>query len=381
MATRAEVQALRTPAIPVGAVLFGVWAVGTALIVIVRPGQLLEFATVGIVGAVAWRAFLRKLGWADLLIAGTCLVVPLLNTWPGRVYQSLPGRAPEPVPALLGALSVAGCLLLALRLPIRWSRFPRILTVAAGAFTCGGAIAALLSGNVGPSVGALWSAVIVPIAIAALVVSSVRKPDDGWRALSLVALGALVPMTIAVAAFVLSFGLPLSGADLLKAKVLLVRPHLLQEATFGNVGHLADFALLVMPVGLIGVARTSSPRLVRIALMLTAIGSVLMLILTVSRSALLIGSFATLAVTVVLVRRRAWRAASVPLIACAVLTAISLSPPIWSSVTELVPRITVAPRPSAVPAASPGATEFPSGGIETSLGSVIESTSEEADRT
>jgi hypothetical protein len=187
-------------------------------------------------------------------------------------------------------------------------------------------------------------------------------------------------MTIALGSFLLTFGFPRTTEDLVTAKMLLVRPHLLQEATFGNVGHLADFALLVMPATLLGAGRLRSPRALRAALLLAAAGSVLLLLITVSRSALLIGASVALWLTVLLALRRDWRAAMPPLVACAVLVAVSFSPPIRSSLSQLVPQVMVGAKPSA----SPGVTAPPSGAPsfldQAHLGSVTLGAEEESER-
>jgi len=381
---RAETRSIsRLTTVSAGPALFAAWLIGALLITVIRPGQLLEFATIGVAGAIAWRAILRGLKWVDLMVGAACFLVPLLNTWPLRIYQSLADRLPTPLPALLSASSlVAIALLFGVGLP-RWQSLSRLTVVAASVLAIGGLAAALLSGNVGVSISAWWSGVLVPITIAAAVTGRLYSWNDGWRVVALLALGALVPLTVAVAAYLLSFGVPRSGDDLAVAKVLLFRPHLIQESTFGNIGHLADFAILVMPAALVGAARLRFPRLVRVALLVAGAGSLIVLTITVSRSALLFGALVALALVIQLTLQRDLRSASLPLVACAVLLAVSLSPPIRSSLTELIPRVMIAsPLPAASATPQPGVADGsnPLGGEQsTTVGPIMVTTGEQSE--
>jgi hypothetical protein len=159
--------------------------------------------------------------------------------------------------------------------------------------------------------------------------------------IGLVAVGALVPLTVGLAAYLLSFGLPLTGADLVLAKVRLFRPHLLQDVTFGNVGHLADFALLVLPLGLIGAGRASFSRSLRAAMIVCGIGAALILIATLSRSALLVGVLTALTVGLVLVRSGDLRIAAFPLAATALLGGVLINPSVRAHYAGLMPEVAV----------------------------------------
>ena len=163
VAERAEVRALRIPALPAGAALFGLWAVGAIVIVALRPGQLLEFATIGVMGTLAWRSLLRGLGPSDLVVGATCFLLPLLNTWPLRIYQSVPERFATPLPAVFAASSIAAMVLVVAVPPARWRALPALAVLAGLCLAVGGAVATALSANPWPAFASLWSEIAVPL--------------------------------------------------------------------------------------------------------------------------------------------------------------------------------------------------------------------------
>lgn len=345
-----------------GRLLFVLWLLGAAVVAIVRPGQLLEFAVMGTAGVIVWREALDRRSVAAVAVAAVCFLLPLLNTWPARVYQLGLDQLSAPFPALLSLSSIAAVVLVATRSRIDLSRFPRLVMFAVGALGAGGLVAALISAAPASSISFYWVSFVVPVLIALVVASVVRDVNDGWTALAIVVCAALVPLVIAFAAYILSFGVPGSGDDLVDARILLYRPHLFQDLVFGNVGHLASFALLVLPAALLVALRDLSTRTVRAAALLAAAGAIIALITTLSRSAMVIAEFMLLGIVVALLLRRETRAALLPLAALAALAVVLLTPAVSGSFAQVVPDVSLAtPRTvTAGSSPSPSQTSAPS---------------------
>jgi hypothetical protein len=340
------------------ALLFALWATAAGSVAVLRPGQLLEIAMVGIVGMVAWRTILEKKPPRHILLWSLCLLVPLTNTWPARIYQSVADQMPVPVPALLSLVSLSALAGIAVTRPRRLHA-PALLLGGWALLLIGGFIAAFASERSLFSLGDLWVTVFAPAAFAATMTSITPGAEDRWQVLSLIVIAALVPLTMAIAAYALSFGVPLSGEELVKAKMLLFRPHLLQEVTFGNISQVAALILLVLPAAVFIGARPGFDRTLRTFAMLTAAAAILVLMLVQVRSALLVADLTLIAVTLIFFSRRDLRTAAVPLVGVAALTLIALSPAVRATYTNLVPTFSVArdasPAPSTpVPTAQSG---------------------------
>jgi O-antigen ligase len=156
---------------------------------------------------------------------------------------------------------------------------------------------------------------------------------------------AIVPAYIGISAYLLDFGLPGSSADLVLTKVALFRPHLFQDATFGNVQHLADFALVLLPAAL--VATTAAiPRPARAIGGALSMACVALLILVLSRAALIVGAVAALVPLAALVSRAPRRRAAAPAVALVILVAVMLTPTVRRSFSGLLPQ--AAPTPASV---------------------------------
>ena len=317
---------------PIGRAIFALWAVGAVVVAIERPGFLLEAATAGIAGTLLWGAMRESHAARPVLVLATgCALVPLMNTWPARVYHA----AWESRSLVLAAvLSLSSIILVAIfsivrpRVMPRWS-LPAVVGVLAVSAAAVSSVAA--DDSAGAAAGA-WLAIIVPIALAVIVAAVVRSLADARLVLTALLAGALVPATAGIAAYVLRFGIPWTPTDLAEAKGALFRTHLFQEITFGNVSHLADFALLLLPAALLLPFDRRSPRSARIVAALAAAELTLSLVLVLSRSALMI-AVTILAATAGLAALRRSAAALLPAGVSLLFVALLLSPPVRGTLT------------------------------------------------
>jgi hypothetical protein len=243
---------------------------------------------------------------------GLVFVLPLTNTWPARAWE----RGTDKVPELLGALAAPSSLALLAAAALtrhalagRRAHAPLALALGAAAVAAGAFLAAVLSGDPGAALGSAWLQIGVPVAAAWLIFRI--GPD--LRAAELILLGGLaaaeVPCLVGAAAYVLDFGVPQDSGDLAEGKVALARPHLLQEVTFGNVGHIAALAVILLPVAIV-LNFFGSRRLVRAAGAASTATLVLVLLLMVSRFALLAALLAALGLAVLLGLRSGYRIAA-----------------------------------------------------------------------
>ena len=193
---------------------------------------------------------------------------------------------------------------------------------------------ALADDPVAAAAGA-WSAIVVPVSFAAIVATVVRSRSDARLILTALLAGALVPATAGIAAYLLGFGIPWTPTDLVEAKSALFRTQLFQEITFGNVGHLAGFALLLLPAALLLPFDRDAPRPARIIAAVAAIELTVCLLLVLSRGALTItAAILAVAGTVAMLRRSP---AAVPALGVSLLfVAVLLSPPVRGTLTPEV---------------------------------------------
>lgn len=220
------------------------WLLASAVATAIRPGELFEMSLIAAAGAVAW-GILASYPYEPRMraVAALTFAIPLVNTWPARAWVAAVDNAPEPVPLLLApsTLLIAAIVAFAPRRPQARPALPYAL--AAGALVAAAALSSVLADHPGDSLVATFHTHALPVALAVAAAVSVRNARDGWTLIQLAAIGAAIPAAVGVAAYIVSFGVPLSPADLIDAKVALFRPYLFQELTFGNVGHLADLVL------------------------------------------------------------------------------------------------------------------------------------------
>jgi hypothetical protein len=346
--------ARRADAAAVGAL--AVWALATAVATLVRPGELLELALVGAAGIAAWGVLARpNLTVRFRALAALAFFLPLVNTWPARSLVAKFDTGPVLVQAALApsTLLLAALVLVApARLP---SRAALPYAVAGGVLVAAAAIASALSDDPAEALRGTLHVYALPLAAGLAVAASVRRAREGWTLVHVLALAAAVPALVGAAAYVLSFGVPLSVTDLVAAKIALVRPFLFQELTFGNVGHLADLALLLLPAAVLGSARRRAPAWLRTASGAAAAALVLALVLTASRGAMAVGAVQLLGATVLLSRSRS-RALLVPAAGLAILAVVMLSPAMRGSYGTLVPSVDTR-APAAAPEVEPEEVE------------------------
>jgi hypothetical protein len=308
--------------------LFGAWAIAALAAFAIRPGALLEVALIGVAGALVVPALESTAAAWLLALVGLAFVLPLTNTWPARAWE----RGTDQLPHVLGALAAPSSLALlaaaAVALPVRADgrgRAPLALTLAAAGLAVGAFLAAVLSAGPGGALASAWLQIGVPIAIGWLIL----RIGPNVRAAEVILLGALaaaeVPCLVGATAYMLDFGIPHDSGDLAEGKVALARPHLLQEVTFGNVGHIAALAVILLPIAIV-LNFFGSRRLVRAVGAASTASLVVVLLLMVSRFALLSALLAALGLAVLLGLRAGYRIAA----ACAagfVLIALVLASP------------------------------------------------------
>jgi hypothetical protein len=301
----------------------------TAAAAKVRPGALLEVGAIGVFGAAAWIATTRaRSGRSVGALVGLAFVLPLTNTWPGRVWE----LALEASPSLAIALLAPSTLVLAAAAVLTRSRgapaaVPRLLWATAALLVVGAVASTVVSGS---SAAASTAALqfVVPLLIAGLILRVRPDTSQSWLVLTGLLAGASVPAVVGIAAYILSFGVPTSPNDLVAGKIALARPFLFQELTFGNVGHFATLAVLLLPVGLVGAARRQAHPIERTIAGVASVLLLAILLLTLSRLAVVaaVGSFALLGLLTLV--RRDLRATAVIAAAAAVVIAVSATGPV-----------------------------------------------------
>lgn len=360
------------------------WLAFLAAIAILKPGELLELVVLSAAGSVAWYVASRGSGVAAI-VAMVLFAVPLIDTWPARVLQLAPDRLPVPLPAFLSVVSLLAALaIIAVRPNLRSLPIP--LLVLGTPLLLAGALSAIAAQNHRDALGQAWLGFAVPIGLGLLVAS--RRPT--WTTATTLLLGLATPAIVGIAAYMLSFGVPLSGADLVRAKVELYRPHLFQELTYGNVGHIADLALMMLPLAVLAPVAWWRDRLMRIVSMAVALVILIVIVLVLSRSTLVVALLMLAGVASLLAIRGQWGAvapaAGVAIIifilvlpdvrglyggilptAGVALEHVAQSPSPYAQATPTNTPVTTTPVPSASPVAS--ATPKPTAGPVTVVGS------------
>ena len=316
------------------------WMAATGLAALIRPGELLEMSLIGAVVIVAWgladaESLTPRLRWLSVL----ALALPLTNTWPARALVAALTNVPAVVQTLLSPSTVliaAFLVLVPWRSPLARASLPYV--AAGGLLAAAGIISSAFAAEPWDALRATLHTHALPVAIGIAAACFVRRARDGWALVQPAAIAAAIPALVGAAAYTLSFGVPLSGSDLVATKVALVRPFLFQEVTFGNVGHLADLALLLLPAAALAVVREQTPRWINVASGLAAAGLLSALVLTASRGALAVAAIELLTLTALLAARRT-RAAVVPAAGLAVLALVAFSPAVRSSYVALKPSL------------------------------------------
>ena len=225
---------------------------------------------------------------------------------------------------------VAGALLVFVRprLRLRWS----LVVVAGGLALAAAAVSTALADDSVAAAAGAWSAIVVPVSFAVIVATVVRSTADARLVLTALLAGALVPATAGIGAYILGFGVPWTPSDLVEAKSALFRTQLFQEITFGNVGHLASFALLLLPAALLLPFDREAPRPTRIVAAVAAAELTLCLLLVLSRGALTIAAAILAAAGAVALLRRS--PAAIPVLGVSLLfVAVLLTPAVRGTLT------------------------------------------------
>jgi O-antigen ligase len=333
----------------VAALLFGFWVILVVVVLLERPGYLLEAAAIGLAGVVATTLWSR---WPSptlpaVAIGVVAFTVPLLNTLPARVYGLKSGSA------VLGwrDLFAPATLLIAGLAVVVWRTkgtrpVPRLPAIGAALLCIGGLAAAVGARSVDTSLGAWLSGIVVP-AVAGLLVARTRLNRlDTWRILCTLLCAATVPMTMAIASYFLEFGFPTSGESLVVARQELYRPFLMQQASLGNISHLADLALLLLPVAAIAAAAAPTLLLRAIGVVTIAL-TTLCLLLTLVRSAIMIAVIALVVVVAAAAVRNVSRRRVLPaLIALTLVIVVSSVGPVRGYFLSLTTPTATATTPS-----------------------------------
>ena len=133
-----------------------------------RPGEVFEIATIGLAGAALWAAVApERPGVGLLAVIGLAFVVPLSNTWPGRVWTLVIQHAPTGVDALFAPATLAlAVALVANRHSVRRGHAPWSLRIAAILFVAATAISTVVAGS-REAAGFALLEFLVPLAIGA----------------------------------------------------------------------------------------------------------------------------------------------------------------------------------------------------------------------
>lgn len=280
------------------------WLLLSATAEYLRPGELLEFGLVGVAGVSAW-VLIRTIASRRLqLLAGLVFMLPLLNTWPSRALLAQLGEHGS-VSYLLAPGSLLA-LLIVLVAPIQRSTRPAALSLLFVVLVSAATVmSSFASGALDSVAGSAWVALLAPTAVGLVVAAAATEVRIGWTLVAVPAAAALVPAAMGLVAYVVSYGPPLSIDDLIVGKMLMSRTGLVQEVTFGNVAHLAAFALLVGPPATASAVARSLPVAVRACAGASAALLACALLLSFSRAGFLVAAL-LLALAAGLVGIRAW---------------------------------------------------------------------------
>ena len=268
--------------------VLSVWAVAAVVATYIRPGELLEFALIGCAGLCAWDLIGSCEGRRHKLTAVLLFFVPLLNTWPVRTtYAHIEGLGAAAY--LLAPSSLVAVLAFAFvtRFGRRGSRTAALPLALCAVAVAAAIVSSIASRDPAAAAAAAWLALIAPIGVAAAVARAARTTPQGWVIVAAPALASLVPAAMGIAAYMISFGLPLSLDELREGKGLMHRTGLVQEITFGNVAHLATFALLMLPSAVTASLSKALPRMARVGAAASAFALLAALALVYSRAAVI----------------------------------------------------------------------------------------------
>jgi hypothetical protein len=303
------------------------WLLLSAAADYLRPGELLEFGLVGVAGISA-STLVRTLDSRRLqILAGLLFLLPLLNTWPPRALlaqlEDLGSVSYVLAPGSLLAL------LIVIIAPIRTGTWPSALQLLFVVLVSAAAVtSSFASGAFGTAAGSAWVGLLAPTAVGLTVAAVATDVRTGWAVVAVPAVAALVPAAMGLVAYVISYGAPLSIDDLIVGKRLLTRTGLVQEVTFGNVAHLAAFALLVGPPAAAAALSRTLPFAVRVCAAASAALLACALLLSFSRAGFLAAALVS-SVAALLVGLRAWQQRRPGLLAVA--AALATLPPLVTS--------------------------------------------------
>lgn len=309
------------------------WLLFLAAIATQKPGELLELVVLSAVASFAWWVVRGGTGAAPIALG--LFLVPLVNTWPARVLQLVPDRLVVPLPAFFSVGSVLIVLLIIVVRP-HWPSLPVRLVAVGMPFLLAGALSTISAQHHLDAFGQAWLAFAVPIGLG-LLVASTRAT---WTAATTLLLGFVTPAIVGIAAYLLSFGVPLSGADLVRAKAELYRPHLFQDVTFGNVDHIADIALLLLPLAFLAPVAWRRDRLMRVVSTMVALVILCVLVLVLSRSTLLVAIVMLAGVAGLLAIRGHWGAVA-PVAGVAIIALVLLLPEVRGLYAGILPTAAV----------------------------------------
>jgi O-Antigen ligase len=328
----------------VGLAAFAAWLLGATAVAVYRPGELLEFAALGFAGAFYWRLMSRATA-RQRLLALPFLAAPLLNTWPASRYTYVVDAAlPHGSFVLSNIPSVL--LLAAAAATLRARKLLRPHPLLLGAMVClliGGIAATIAATDFSASLQAWWLTFAVPIGLAYLLAGTVRTVAEVWLYISIAVVSALIPVTVGIAAYVLQFGLPSSGEELVRNKQALSRPLLVQDITLGNVSHLGDLVMLLLPAAVLWATMRIQSRVARTIATVASVGYVIALIIVLERAEIFFSGLALAVLGFVLIIREGRRSLIVPGLALAALVAVSASPAVVDYYRALVPSGSSAP--------------------------------------
>jgi O-antigen ligase len=320
--------------------LFLLWLVATVGVLVLRPGEVLEMGIVGAVGYVGFGALQRRRVELPIaLTAAACFAAPLLYAWPVRSFEE------HQVPGSSGALTSVGSLLplAALIAVAGWKRAsftgaPPLLIAGVAALAVAGVTSSIAATQSASTFANTWLVYGTPICLGLAIFASSRKIEDVHLYLEMIVLGTLPQLIVAIAAYVVDFGVPTSARDLVTAKAALFRPHLIQDQALGNVGHLSDLGLaLLLPATIIASGRRVHPA-VRAVAAATTLAVIAVLVLILSRSAMAAAVLILSGAFVVMLRRPRYPIGMTVIAAASlVLIAVSVAPSVRRSYESLVP--------------------------------------------
>jgi O-antigen ligase len=332
-----------TPRRRAGISLYSVWLVATVAVLVVRPGEVLELGAVGAVGYVGFEVLqVRRIELPIATAAAACFAAPLLYAWPVRSFEEhqLPGAG--------GAFTSLGSILplAALVAVAGWKRAdfrdaPLVLAVGVAVLAGAGIASSIAATHAESAFANAWLVYGTPICLGLAIFASAQEIRDVRLYLEMVVLGGLPQLVVAIAAFVVDFGVPTSPNDLVTAKAALFRPHLIQDQALGNVGHLSDLCLaLLLPATIIACGKRVHPPLRAVA-GATTLAALTVLVLVLSRSAIAVAVLVLAgAFTGMLRQARSFVGMTASATAALALLAISVAPAVRHSYESLVPSTT-----------------------------------------